>query len=138
MRDVKKDIADAKKRIKFTNLLAVQLEVVEWDMPLNSTNVDRVAYDVDDGFLYIQFKNGVSYRYNTSLEDLYNVGFGDAATRTAGEWGPIGKSPSVGAAVWQYLRDNNVPYNRVAWFPKQWAISDISPTLDPSAVRNLI
>ncbi len=113
------------------------LDMVEWDRMIQSTNVSRMAYDTDRELLYIQFKTGAVYRYSVGLEEFYAIGFGDAATRTAGEWGAVGKSPSMGAAVWQYLIDQGVPYVRVAWFPTN-VISEISPTLDPSRLRDLI
>lgn len=80
---------------------------------VDSTNADRVMWDSETLELTIQFQDGSKYTYYDVDEDLYlNVVDGNAATKTAGEWGPIGKSPSVGAAIHQYLIEKNVRYTK--------------------------
>jgi hypothetical protein len=80
---------------------------------VDSTNADRIMYDTDTLELTIQFQDGSKYTYFDVNEELYlNVLDGNASTRTAGEWGPIGKSPSVGAAIHQYLIERNIRYQK--------------------------
>jgi hypothetical protein len=80
---------------------------------VDSTNADRIMYDTDTLELTIQFQDGSKYTYFDVDEELYlNVLDGNAATRTAGEWGPVGKSPSVGAAIHQYLIERNIRYQK--------------------------
>lgn len=80
---------------------------------VDSTNADRIMYDTDTLELTIQFQDGSKYTYFDVNEELYlNVVDGNASTRTAGEWGPIGKSPSVGAAIHQYLIERNIRYEK--------------------------
>jgi hypothetical protein len=80
---------------------------------VDSTNADRIMYDTDTLELTIQFQDGSKYTYFDVNEELYlNVLDGNASTRTAGEWGPIGKSPSVGASIHQYLIERNIRYEK--------------------------
>jgi hypothetical protein len=80
---------------------------------VDSTNADRIMYDTDTLELTIQFQDGSKYTYFDVNEELYlNVLDGNASTRTAGEWGPVGKSPSVGAAIHQYLIERNIRYEK--------------------------
>jgi hypothetical protein len=87
-----------------------------------STNVRRMAFDDERNELWIQFRNGDTYKYfGISLGQFFNILNGRSATRTEGAWGGKGKTPSVGAAVWQRLRDINVPFQRVGkgfWIKK--------------------
>ena len=77
----------------------------------DSTNVKRMKYDSIMRELVIEFRGGGYYTYYGVNEALYNnVRGGNAATKTAGDWGPVGKTPSVGAAVHQYLIEQNIRY----------------------------
>lgn len=81
----------------------------------DSSNVDRVKYFEEDKRLVVKFNDGSYYTYFDIDEDIFNsIIEGDAVCKTEGqnefgEWF-IGKSPSVGAAVWKYLIDKNVRY----------------------------
>lgn len=80
---------------------------------VDSTNADRIMYDTDTLQLTISFNNGAIYTYSEVSQEIYEkVVNGEARTKTAGPWGPVGKSPSVGAAIHQYLIERGVSYSR--------------------------
>jgi hypothetical protein len=80
---------------------------------VKSTNVKRVKYDSITQELVIKFDDGSNYTYFNVPSKIYdNVLEGMAGTKTAGEWGPIGKFPSVGAAVHQYLIEGGYRYKK--------------------------
>ena len=78
----------------------------------DSSNVDRLKYFEDTKKLVIKFNDGSYYTYLGIEPDEFNsIIEGDAVCRTSGsnefgEW-EVGKTPSVGAAVWKYLIDKN-------------------------------
>ena len=78
----------------------------------DSSNVDRLKYFEDTKKLVIKFNDGSYYTYSGIEPDEFNaIVEGDATCRTSGsnefgEW-EVGKTPSVGAAVWKYLIDKN-------------------------------
>jgi hypothetical protein len=79
----------------------------------DSSNVDRVKYFEEDRRLVVKFNDGSYYTYFDLDEDVFNsIIEGDATCKTSGqnefgEW-EVGKTPSVGAAIWKYLIDKNV------------------------------
>jgi hypothetical protein len=81
----------------------------------DSSNVDRVKYFEDTKELVVKFNDGSYYTYSDVDANVFNsIIEGDATCRTSGsnefgEW-EIGKTPSVGAAIWKYLIDKNVSY----------------------------
>lgn len=81
----------------------------------DSSNVDRLKYFEDKKELVIKFNDGSYYTYSDIEADEFNgIIEGDATCRTSGsnefgEW-EVGKTPSVGAAVWKYLIDTNKTY----------------------------
>lgn len=87
-----------------------------------SSNVRSYKYNdngrVDGGTLELYFHDGSGYRYsNISVEDFQHIVNGDAICSTSGSnenglWF-IGKTPSVGAAVWKYLIDRNKKYTKI-------------------------
>lgn len=80
---------------------------------VRSTNVKRVKYDSVSEELVIRFDDGSVYTYFNVPSKIYdNVLEGMAGTKTAGEWGPIGKFPSVGAATHQYLIEGGFAYKK--------------------------
>lgn len=102
-------------RIDQSNLIdrihRIQLYVVSSNS--NSTNVRRMKYDSIMRELVIEFWGGGVYTYYAVPENIYeSVRNGDASTRTAGDWGPVGKTPSVGAAVHQFLVESDIRYTR--------------------------
>jgi hypothetical protein len=83
----------------------------------DSSNVDRVKYFEEDKRLVVKFNDGSYYTYFDLDEDVFNsIIEGDAVCKTSGqnefgEW-EVGKTPSVGAAIWKYLIDKNVRYEQ--------------------------
>ena len=83
----------------------------------DSSNVDRVKYFEDTKQLVVKFNDGSYYTYFDLDEDVFNsIIEGDAVCKTSGqnefgEW-EVGKTPSVGAAIWKYLIDKNVRYEQ--------------------------
>lgn len=83
----------------------------------DSSNVDRVKYFEEDRRLVVKFNDGSYYTYFDLDEDVFNsIIEGDAVCKTSGqnefgEW-EVGKTPSVGAAIWKYLIDKNVRYEQ--------------------------
>lgn len=83
----------------------------------DSSNVDRVKYFEDEKRLVIKFNDGSYYTYFDVEEKTFNsIIDGDAACRTSGqneygEW-EVGKYPSVGAAVWEYLINADIRYEK--------------------------
>lgn len=81
----------------------------------DSSNVDRVKYFEDERKLVVKFNDGSFYTYFDIDEKVFfSIIEGDATCRTEGEnefgeWF-VGKSPSVGAAIWKYLIDKGVDY----------------------------
>jgi hypothetical protein len=63
--------------------------------------------------LVIKFNDGSIYTYfNIDFTDFVNVVKGNAECRTDGPTWEIGDTPSVGAAVWEYLIDTNATYRK--------------------------
>ena len=84
---------------------------------LDSSNVDRVKYFEDKKELVIKFNDGSYYTYFDIEQGTFEqIIEGDAVCKTSGtsEFGSWteGEGPSVGAAVWQYLIDKNVRYQK--------------------------
>lgn len=79
----------------------------------DSSNVDRVKYFEETKELVVKFNDGSYYTYLNVDESVFkSIIEGDAVCRTSGqnefgEW-EVGKTPSVGAAIWKYLIDKNV------------------------------
>ena len=79
----------------------------------DSSNVDRVKYFEDEKRLVVKFNDGSYYTYFEIDENIFkSIIQGDAVCRTEGEnefgeWF-VGKTPSVGAAIWKYLVEGNV------------------------------
>lgn len=87
--------------------------------PLQSSNVFGSWYDPTQQLLVVRFHNGSVYRYNNVPEHIaeaFQEGAATARTDGKNEYGRWweGKRPSLGAAVWQHLREGGYPYQRVA------------------------
>jgi hypothetical protein len=85
---------------------------------LRSSNVDKVLYDSDVKELVIQFKEGDIYTYSgVQFETFESIVTGlGGVCRTEGKnsfgsW-EVGKTPSIGAAVWNQLIDLGVSYRK--------------------------
>lgn len=84
---------------------------------LKSSNVWKYKYDDKKLELTIKFQDGETYTYSDVSKQLYeSVVGGDASCITEGEneWGEwfVGKSPSIGAAVHEYLVNGGVSYKK--------------------------
>jgi hypothetical protein len=83
----------------------------------DSSNVDRVKYFEEDKRLVVKFNDGSYYTYFDIDESVFfSIIEGDATCKTSGEnefgeWF-VGKTPSVGAAIWKYLVDKGVRYEQ--------------------------
>jgi hypothetical protein len=95
---------------------SINLELLQGSV--DSSNVDSYKYNTNNGELILTFNDGSRYRYKgVDFIDYENIVLGDAVCETDGEnefgsWF-VGKSPSVGAAVWEYLIRENVRYERL-------------------------
>lgn len=88
-----------------------------WRKTADSSNVDKMKYEDETGELVIKFNDGSIYTYfDVDFQDFLSVmnGNGVCITKGENEYGEwwVGKTPSVGAAVWQYLIDAGVRYQR--------------------------
>jgi hypothetical protein len=92
-------------------------ELKTWRNTADSSNVDKMKYNDETKELVIKFNDGSYYTYfDVDFNEFMSIVNGEAAPKTTGEnqygsW-EEGVSPSVGAAVWQYLIDTNVRYER--------------------------
>ncbi len=81
----------------------------------DSSNVNRMKYFEDTKELVVKFNDGSYYTYFDIEEETFkSIIAGDAVCKTSGEnefgeW-EIGKTPSVGAAIWKFLIDTGVRY----------------------------
>jgi hypothetical protein len=101
----------------------------------DSSNVDRVKYFEDTKELVVKFNDGSYYTYSDIDESVFNsIIEGDATCKTSGqnefgEW-EIGKTPSVGAAIWKYLIDKNVSYKEGgSFYSNQFKMEGILPSI---------
>lgn len=82
---------------------------------VNSSNVKGYRYNTEDKTLIIEFNDGSKYLYEfIEYEEFEKIARGDAVCRTDGsnQYGSwyVGKTPSVGAAIWKYLRETGAWY----------------------------
>lgn len=96
--------------IKYTTLK-------KWRNTAVSSNVDKIMYNDETNELVIKFNSGDYYTYyDIDFQEFINVIDGNAVCRTSGEsrWGSwdVGKTPSVGAAVYRYLVNRGVRYTK--------------------------
>jgi hypothetical protein len=82
---------------------------------VNSSNVKGYRYNTEDKTLIIEFNDGSKYLYEfIEYVDFEKISRGDAVCRTEGsnQYGSwyVGKTPSVGAAIWKYLRETGAWY----------------------------
>jgi hypothetical protein len=75
---------------------------------VKSSNVKGYRYDTEFETLIIEFNDGSKYLYEFMPYEIFEkIAKGDAECRTKGknQYGSwyIGKSPSVGAAIWKYI-----------------------------------
>jgi len=85
---------------------------------LNSSNIWGTQYDEKSGKMKVRFQSGAEYEYDGVPANIYRAfSHGNAAARTNGRnehgrwW--VGKNPSLGAAMNQYIKAGNFPYRRI-------------------------
>jgi hypothetical protein len=93
------------------------VELKNWTSKPSSSNIKQILYNDETMDLVIQFRSGDIYTYPEVDFTEFGVIFAGAGIcRTSGEnrWGSwyVGKTPSVGAAVYNTLIKNNHPYKK--------------------------
>ena len=101
----------------------------------DSSNVDRVKYFEDTKELVVKFNDGSYYTYSdVDADEFKAIIDGDAVCRTSGqnefgEW-EVGKTPSVGAAVWKYLIDTGKTKKQGgSFYSNQFKMEGILPSI---------
>ena len=101
----------------------------------DSSNVDRVKYFEDTKELVVKFNDGSYYTYSdVDADEFKAIIDGDAVCRTSGqnefgEW-EVGKTPSVGAAVWKYLIDTGKTYKQGgSFYSNQFKMEGVLPSI---------
>lgn len=85
---------------------------------LNSSNVWGAAYDPRTGRMKVRFQGGSEYEYDGVPENIFRAFIkGNASARTKGrnqygQWW-VGKNPSLGAALNQYIKAGGFNYRRL-------------------------
>ena len=98
-------------------LSKINMDIIEGGVA--SSNVSGYRYNTNNNELVIEFNDGSKYKYSqVDFTRFENVVLGDASCITEGEneygrwW--VGKSPSVGAALYEYLVKDNIPYQKLS------------------------
>lgn len=85
---------------------------------LNSSNVWGANYDPKSGKMRVRFQGGSIYEYDGVPANIFNAFIkGNASARTKGknaygQWW-VGKNPSLGAAMNQYIKAGGFPYRKI-------------------------
>lgn len=85
---------------------------------LNSSNIWGTAYDPKTGKMKVRFQGGSEYEYDGVPANIYRAFIhGNASARTKGknkygQWW-VGKNPSLGAAMNQYIKAGAFPYRKL-------------------------
>jgi len=93
------------------------IKLKKWRSSPDSSNVNKIMYNDETKDLVIKFNSGDIYTYsNIEFEDFRDVLEGNAVCVTSGEnrfgsW-DVGKTPSVGAAVYKYLVERGATYKK--------------------------
>lgn len=96
-------------------IMEIMKEFKTWRARPDSSNVDRIMYNDESMELVLKFNSGDIYTYSNVDFSLFSDIFqGNGICRTSGEnqWGSweVGKSPSVGAAVYEKLVEAGISY----------------------------
>lgn len=92
-------------------------EFKKWRSDPQSSNVDKIMYNDETNEMVIKFNDGSYYTYFgvdfALFQDIFQ-GNGICRTEGSNQWGEwwVGKSPSVGAAVYELLVEAGIPYMR--------------------------
>ena len=84
---------------------------------VESSNVNSVVYQDETKELVIKFRDGGIYTYfDVDINEFMSVvqGLAECKTEGSNKWGEwyVGKTPSVGAAVWEYLINTGKQYKK--------------------------
>ena len=99
LHDIMKEFTKYKKKVDF------------------SSNVKRLMYNSDNMELTVEFHNGEIYTYeDVMFSEFEDILIGNGICKTDGknkygEW-YVGKSPSVGAALYEVLVEGSIPFRR--------------------------
>jgi len=93
------------------------VELKKWRNNANSSNVNKIMYNDEIKELVIKFNSGDIYTYsNIEFDSFRDIVEGNAVCVTSGDskWGSwdVGKTPSVGAAVFKYLVERGATYRK--------------------------
>lgn len=85
---------------------------------LNSSNIWGTAYDPKTGKMKVRFQGGSEYEYDGVPENIYRAftkGNASAKTQGKNQYGQwwVGKNPSLGAAMNQYIKAGNFNYRKL-------------------------
>lgn len=85
---------------------------------LNSSNVYGFKYDPKTKEMLVRFQGGSIYKYDNIPPYIFNAfskGQANARTQGSNQWGAwwVNKNPSLGAALNQYIKAGNYPYQRL-------------------------
>lgn len=85
---------------------------------LNSSTIWGTAYNPKSGQMKVRFQGGSEYIYDGIPPNIYRAfSKGNASAKTQGSnaYGAwfVGKNPSMGAALNQYIKQGNFPYQRI-------------------------
>lgn len=102
---------------------------------ITSSNVDKVMFNDETNELVVGFNDGSRYTYfDIDKNEFFSVIDGLAECKTSGEnkWGSweVGKTPSVGAAVWKYLIDTGKIYKEGGVFQEENSIELMKVSFD--------
>lgn len=86
---------------------------------LNSSTIWGTKYDPKTGQMLVRFQGGSEYIYDGVPQNIYRAfSKGNASARTQGsnQYGAwfVGKNPSMGAALNQYIKAGNFPYRKLS------------------------
>lgn len=85
---------------------------------LNSSNIWGSIYDPKSRKMKVRFQGGSEYEYDGIPENIYRAfQHGNASAKTKGknqygQWW-VGKNPSLGAAMNQYIKAGKFPYRKI-------------------------
>ncbi len=99
----------------FDTLMSADQTFKKWRSNPDSANVEKILYNDETKDLVLRFHGGATYTYpNIEFSEFRDIVEGNATCTTDGtsKWGSwyVGKKPSIGAAVHQYLVQRNAIY----------------------------
>lgn len=103
--------------IRYKHIGEGPIKLKKWRSDASSSNVDKILFNDETMELVVKFNGGSYYTYyDIDFTEFVAVFNGAGICRTSGEnkWGSwfIGKSPSVGAAVFNILVNSGKRYTK--------------------------